>query len=126
MLRAVLVSVHLVAAAGLLVVPPVWALPGATVLAASLALEWRRARFTATLLWRGDGSWLCGDEPSALGLRGATFLTPWVVVLVLAGEGGVRRIALLRDALPAQQWRRLRARLRVEGPACIAGEVEVR
>lgn len=93
-----------------------WALAGAALLAPAALAEWRALGAAGRLLWHADGQWtLTGDGAGpAWRLARATFVSPWIVVLVLRDGRRVRRLALARDGVPALQWRRLRARLRID------------
>lgn len=119
-LRAGLVALHAAAGIGLMLVPPAWGWGGNAVLVASLGWEWRRSVRRHRLTWRRDGCWDCG-EAAPLSLGSSTFLSPWLVILSLHDGRRSCRWALARDALPAEQWRRLRARLRVQGAALTNG-----
>lgn len=80
----------------------------------------RLAQPPRPLYWGRDGLWRRGDpEGPAHRLDPTTWSAPWLIVLVLRGPGGVARVPLARDALDAVSWRRLRARLAVEGTAAV-------
>jgi len=69
-----------------------------------------------TLLWHSDGRWSVfekGGETAAT-LAEAAFIQPWWVILPLRVDAKrrVQRIAIFPDMLPAQDFRRLRVRLR--------------
>ncbi|MEF8833752.1 MAG: protein YgfX, partial [Halofilum sp. (in: g-proteobacteria)] len=116
-LRASLIALHVLAAVGLLVLPAAWLVAGALVLGVSLALEWRRAGRHHCLHWRADGGW---EQPGATGvsqLHRSTFVSRWLIVLALHDGRRVRRWAICADAVAVPTWRRLRARLGVQGPA---------
>ena len=79
------------------------------------------------LTWRADGEWLLervtGEKLTAELLPNA-YVHPWLVTLALRdGASGEKiRLALFRDALDAELFRRLRVRLRLEAkPAADAG-----
>ena len=110
----------IVAAVAILLLSPAWVL--ALLPAASLSawLEWRRIKSASRLEWCADGSWRVATPRGerTLQLAPGTFCTPWLVVLVCrSGVFGVRRV-VARDALDPVTWRRLRARLRIEGSVC--------
>lgn len=94
-----------------------WTLPMSAALAVSVAVaavlvvEWRGSRPTGPLLWDGGGEWWIGDD-GPWQLHSSSVLSSLLVVLVLDDGRRRSRVALLPDSLPAQQWRRLRARLR--------------
>ena len=86
--------------------------------AVALALEWRALGRSRRFHWSGDGYWRLSDpEGPAHALAAATWSCPWLVLLVLHGPAGTIRLPIVRDTLDPCTWRRLRARLRVEGPA---------
>lgn len=67
--------------------------------------------------WRG-GQWSLdrgqGEEP--VELMGGCRVTPWAVLLCFRdGAGCAGRLWVLPDAVAADEWRRLRVRLRLEG-----------
>lgn len=93
------------------VLPGLAAVPVGALAGGALVIEWRRARRREVLEWSSSGEWWFEDD-GPWQLRPATVLTPWLVVLVLGDGRRLRRIALFPDALPATDWRRLRARLR--------------
>lgn len=112
-LRSALLVLHGLAAGGLLWLPWAWGAVGIVLLVVSGTCEWRRVRRPVRLCWQADGFW---EQPGAEGpstLHGSTFVSRALVVLALDDGRRVRRWTLPRDALPAVQWRRLRARLRV-------------
>jgi hypothetical protein len=119
-LRALSAAVWLVAGGGALVaLGPV---PGAVIAAAALGgafTEDRRlVRPSAPLFFTREGDCRVGDPDGPVHhVDGATWTTPWLILLVLRGPAGPVRYALARDALDGPTWRRLRARLRIEGPA---------
>lgn len=96
-----------------------WAAAGAALLGPAAVIEWRALGAVRRLLWHANGRWtLAGDGAGpAWRLARATFLSPWLVVLVLCDGRRVRRVALARDSVTTRQWRRLRVRLRIEGVA---------
>ncbi len=121
-LRTILLGLYGLAAGGLLWLPVAWAVLGMLVLAVSGVGEWRRQAKTAVCLhWQSDGYWEQPDVEGLSCLHASTFLSPWLVVLALDDGRRVRRWAIPRDAVPAVQWRRLRARLRVEGSRSESG-----
>lgn len=116
-LRAALLVLHALAAAGLCVLTWGWVVIGVMVLSVSLALEWRRMWGRHRLHWRADGGW---EQPGAAAvsqLHRSTFVSAWLIVLALHDGRRVRRWALCADAMAAPTWRRLRARLQVRGSA---------
>jgi hypothetical protein len=89
-----------------------------TAVAAVLLLSLYRSRTAPdiTLLWHSDGRWTLfenGDE-TAVTLAESAFIQPWLVILPLriGSQRRVQRIAIFQDMLPAQDFRRLRVRLR--------------
>ena len=69
-----------------------------------------------TLLWHSDGRWSLfreGGETAAT-LAEAAFIQPWLVILPLRvdAQRRVQRIVIFPDMLPAQEFRRLRVKLR--------------
>lgn len=117
-----LLTLHALAAAGLLVLPTAWLVAGALALGVSLALEWRRAGRYLRLHWRVDGSW---EQPGVDGvsrLHHSSFVSRWLIVLALEDGRRVRRWVLCADAVPAPTWRRLRARLWVQGPGLLGAQ----
>ncbi|MCB1736599.1 MAG: hypothetical protein KDI42_00585 [Gammaproteobacteria bacterium] len=71
------------------------------------------------LYWDADGSWRLldsnGNEHPVL-RRGEFLRTPWLVLLNFRAVSKARFAVLIpRDALPADDFRRLRLRLRVAG-----------
>lgn len=113
-LRRLLISFHLLVAAGLLLaVPPIPALAGMALLLLLLWRERHEQRMPRCIRRDADGDWWL-DEAGPYALQPATYVTPWLVVLNLGGAYGNRRLALLADSLPARQWRHLRVFLRIE------------
>lgn len=113
-LRGLLVSFHLLVAAGLLLALPLFpAIAGTAMLSLLLWLECDARRMPECITRDADGLWWL-DGTAPLVLHTATFVTPRLVVLNLHGAGGVRRLALLADSLPPPQWRHLRVILRIE------------
>jgi len=114
-LRTLIVLLHVGVAAGLLsALPAPVAVPACALLLALLCYEWRAIRPPRRIRRAATGDWwLDGSGPFSL--QPSTMVTPWLVVLVLHGPFGVRRLPLLPDSLPSHQWRWLRARLRVDG-----------
>lgn len=109
--RIVLGGLYVLTAVALAwVLPPPFAPVSLLLLAVALVFEWRRTRSIGRLEWQADGDWWIGDS-GPWRLRPATVLTPWLVVLVLEQGSRTRRVPLAVDSLPADQWRRLRARL---------------
>lgn len=123
-LRASLLALHALAAAGLLVLPVAWLSAGTLALDISLALEWRRAGRCHRLRWRVDGSWEQPDTEAVSHLHRSTFVSRWLIVLALHDGRRVRRWPICADAVPEITWRRLRARLQVHGAALAGAEQE--
>lgn len=121
-LRAALLLVHGLAMGGLLLLPAAWLAVGLPTLGVSLAYEWHRAGRGQRLHWRGDGSWEQPGAATACQLHHSTFISRWLIVLVLDDGRRLRHWLLCADAVPAPTWRRLRARLRVHGPALVGAE----
>lgn len=107
------------------------ALPGAwrvlvLLVAASLAYQLyvqvlRRAPWSIhSVLWQSDGSWrisLVSGEEQEADLSPSTFVSvPLIVLDLRLGRLRHRALALFSDALDPEQLRRLRQRLRIEGP----------
>lgn len=85
---------------------------------ALLAWRQRRAPRWRRLVWDGEGAWLVdhGDGPRPARLRAARLTGP-LLALDLEVGGRRHRLVLWPDSLPADDWRRLRIRLRREGAA---------
>lgn len=116
-LAAAVAAVHGVVAAGLWALPAAWALGGTVLLLAALVHDLRRVVRPARLTWQRDGTWSAPGRAAPLRLGAATFVSRWLVVLVLVdARGRTRRVVLARDAVAPATWRRLVARLRVDGP----------
>ncbi len=117
-------GVYGLAAASLAWLPVTWALPAALLLIAGAAHDGVRARRPWTLRWHADGSCRAdgsknGDE---LTLDASTFVSRWLVILALVDARGRRRRYWLSAAgVEPATWRRLKARLRVQGNACATG-----
>lgn len=124
-LRASLLALHGLAVAGLLVLPAAWLTAGALALGISLVLEWRRAGRYHRLHWRADGSWEQPGAEAVSHLHRSTFVSRWLIVLALHDGQRVRRWSICADAVPEATWRRLRARLQVQGAALAGAEQEV-
>ncbi len=121
-LRCALLALHGLAAVGLFVLPLAWTALGALVLSASLALEWRRASRYHHLRWCTDGTWEHPGAAVACQVHRSSFVSRWLIVLALYDGRSVRRWAICADAVPAPTWRRLRARLQVQGAALAGGD----
>lgn len=108
---------HVAALAGVPLLQSPWLI--AAVLAA-VAASWCRshAEQKITLLWDSDGGWKLFDDggESEATLASVPFVQPWLVILPLRmdGRNRVRYVAIFPDMLPAQEFRRLRVRLRRE------------
>lgn len=106
---------HATAAATLPMLPSPW-LIAAVAIVLLLSLYRSRAEPAITLLWHGDGHWTLfeADCESEVTLAETPFVQPWLVILPLRvdTQRRVRRIAIFPDMLPAQEFRRLRVRLR--------------
>jgi hypothetical protein len=66
-------------------------------------------------IWNSDGYWRHGALQGVFSLQEpGSVNTPWFVVLILSGPDGKsrRRLLLIRDQLDADDFRRLRVRLR--------------
>ncbi len=91
-------------------------LVAAVVVILLLSLYRSRAEPTITLLWHSDGRWTLFEDGSemAVSLAEPPFIQPWLVILPLRvdAQRRARRIAIFPDMLPAQDFRRLRVRLR--------------
>ncbi len=78
---------------------------------------------TYRLQWRKDRRWEvrypCGDKRTGKMLRG-TYFNPWIVILALR-TGSTRKdvILILRDSISPDDFRRLRARLKIEAKVAI-------
>ena len=118
-------SAYGLAALGLAAVPLAWSLAGWALLAAGLVRDLPRVSRRMRLRWEADGSWWLPDAAPAepLWLCAPTFVSRWLVVLDLraAGTGRRHRVVLARDSVSPVAWRRLVARLRVEGPRTAVG-----
>jgi toxin CptA len=124
-LAILVVSIHVTALIVSLALPGVWPWILPPLIAASgiyhIAVDLlRRAPWSIeSVLWAPDGSWILrersGREREAT-LSPATFITLPVVVLRLRlGRLRRRSVVLAADAVDAEQLRRLRQRLRIEG-----------
>ena len=123
-LTALVALAYVLACTGVAVaLPAAVAVPAVAGGGLALAAEWRRLGRVQRLHWSGDGYWRLSDpEGPAHRLVNTTWSTPWLILLVLRGPGGTIRQPIVRDTLDRCTWRRLRARLRVEGPSA-AGAV---
>ena len=121
-LRRALIGLHL----GLIAVAPMaladpWAALLLALASALHATQWLRelARQSAagpTVLFDSAGRWWIQQPDgrrTAARLARRRLVLPWLLVLPLraAGERGTRRLILLADNLPADDFRRLRVRL---------------
>ncbi|MBI5463075.1 MAG: hypothetical protein HY941_12890 [Gammaproteobacteria bacterium] len=81
-----------------------------------LSLYRSRGAAEITLLWHSDGHWSLFENDSEIDaiLAEGAFIQPWLVILPLRLDNRhrVRHIAIFPDMLPAQDFRRLRVRLR--------------
>lgn len=117
-LTAAVAGAYGCAAIGVPWLPMIWASGVALALAAGLSGELVRACRPVRLQWSADGPWYDLDHPrrGALELGAPTFVSRWLVVLVLVERGGrAHRYAMTRAALDRGPWRRLLGRLRVQG-----------
>jgi len=80
-------------------------------LGAAGVAEWRGSRPPGSLLWDAAGEWWIGDD-GPWQLQSSSVLSSLLVVLVLDDGRRRSRLALSPDSMPAEEWRRLRARLR--------------
>ena len=115
LLRGLLVMACVAAVAAATTLPAAALVAAVLLLAPAVWHEWRALQRPMSLYWRADGDWCDLATGSILCLDRATFVSRWLVVLVLRDADGVHRIPLLPDSLTRTQWRRLRARLRLEG-----------
>lgn len=80
----------------------------------------RVRRVIRKAVWHADGTWHVEGADGARSfarLLPSTFFHSLLVVLHFRVEGGGRRyMVLCRDSLGPEQFRRLRARMRVDGP----------
>ena len=81
-----------------------------------LSLHRSRAEPAITLLWDSDGRWTIFENggETTVTLAEPAFIQPWLVILPLRVDTQpcVRCVAVLPDMVPAQEFRRLRVRLR--------------
>lgn len=88
----------------------------AVVVALLLSLYCSRSGPAITLLWDSAGRWTLyrDDSETDATLDGSAFIQPWLVILPLrrADTGRMHRLAIFPDMLSAQDFRRLRVRLR--------------
>ena len=107
---------HLAVAATLPMLQSPW-LIAAVVVILLLNLYQSRAEPAITLLWHSDGRWTLFEAGSdmAVSLAEPPFIQSWLVILPLRvdAQHRARHIAIFPDMLPAQEFRRLRARLRL-------------
>ena len=123
-LAAYVVLTHLAAGAAVLALPGAWRLlvlgVGASLVYQLYASVLRRAPWSIrSALWQPDGIWhitlVSGTELEAT-LSPSTFVgVPLVVLNLRLGPMRYRALPLFSDALDADQHRRLRQRLRIEG-----------
>ncbi len=125
-LTAYLLGVHaaaLVLLAGW--IRPAWLATGlAAVVLWRLAVNWRRhvqrrgERVVVRAVWHADGRWVLETAAGSLAARleRDAFVHPLLVVLNFRTPQGRHVLILFRDAVPEAVHRRLRVRLRVEGP----------
>lgn len=116
----------LVHCAGVLTLPLLQSpLLGACVLVLLLVSFFRRPFLPSTLLWRSDGQWQyrIGGPLEPAELAATAMVQPWLVILPLRCQGRrrIRHLVILPDMLPAQDFRRLRARLRIALTDAAAG-----
>lgn len=125
-LAAYVVLIHVAAGAAALALPGAWPLL-VLVVAASLAYQLivqvlRRAPWSVrSVLWQSGGTWritLVSGQELEVNLSPSTFVSVPLIVLNLR-QGRLRRrsLPLFSDALDPEQHRRLRQRLRIDGPS---------
>ncbi len=117
-LVAVLISAYAGATSASFWLPLAWGAGVALALAVGLAVELVRVCRPVRLQWRAEGSWYDLEHPARgpLELAAPTFVSRWLVVLVLIEPSGrPRRYLITRAAVAPAQWRRLLARLQVQG-----------
>ena len=106
---------HLIVVATLPMLQSFWLIPAVAALVL-LSLYRSPTEPAITLLWHSDGRWSFFKEgvEVAATLAEAAFIQPWLVILPLriGSQRRVQRIAIFPDMLPAQDFRRLRVRLR--------------
>jgi hypothetical protein len=106
---------HLTVAATLPMLQSLW-LSSAVAAGVLLSLYRSPTESNITLLWHSDGRWSFFKEgvEVAATLAEAAFIQPWLVILPLRvdTQRRIQRIAIFPDMLPAQDFRRLRVRLR--------------
>ena len=85
-----------------------------------------RPAVPSALLWRSDGHWECtiGGSLEQAELARSAVVQPWLVILPLRCEGRhrIRHLVVVSDMLPAQDFRRLRVRLRIAMADASAGK----
>ena len=117
----------LVHGAGVLTVPLLQSPTlGVCVLCLLLISFFHRAAMPSALLWRSDGRWECtiGASLEQAELARSAVVQPWLVILPLRCEGRhrVRHLVVVPDMLSAQDFRRLRVRLRIAMAGVSAGK----
>lgn len=123
-LRRAVIACYAVSVPLWLALPQRWAAAGAALGLLGCIVELAGLRRGHTLTWHPDGDWSVGGSAhgaSGLRLAASSFVSTGLVVLVLKDSSGrVRRHVLARDGLAPATWRRLQARLRVEGASLAA------
>ena len=117
----------LVHGAGVLTVPLLQSpVLGVGVLVLLLVSFLRRPILPSALLWRSDGQWECriGGSVEPAVLATTAVVQPWLVILPLRCDERrrIRYLVILPDMLPAQDFRRLRVRLRIAMANASAGK----
>jgi len=117
-LTGALISAYVAATIASLWLPTAWRAGVVVALVAALVAELVRMRRPVRLQWRAEGGWYDLERPTCgpLQLAAPTFVSRWLIVVVLVEPGArPRRYLITRAAVAPAQWRRLLARLRVEG-----------
>jgi hypothetical protein len=102
-----------------LTLPHEWAAAGGALGLVGCIVELAGVRRARTLTWHADGYW--SEDAGARRLEGlrlaaSSFVSRGLVVLVLKDAAGrARHRVVARDGVDSGTWRRLQARLRVEG-----------
>jgi len=100
--------------------PPLVAVIALIALAVALPREWSRLSAPGRRLeWHATGHWYVSAADGSLyraGLAPGSVCNRWFAILVLDTGQGLQRRLIARDAVAPVVWRRLRVRLRTEGP----------